>query len=162
MGLLLRIITKPKWLKPDWMDPEEVPADALTDLRSSQNELSVWSVERDKSNLDTVLVAVGSNRERLDKLDYALFDEDILPAIQIKCTKSEGETPHVIANKVMHRDLVELTAQKVAHLARALMPPTEHVRVSERSLQRLLQNALRDGSLDRSRVVDSMLAELEH
>jgi len=160
MALLLRIVTNPKWVRPDWMAPADVPADALSDLRATNNQLSVWSIELDKSNLKAVLVAAASNRKRLDKLDYALIDEQLLFAPAIKCAKSEGITPHLSANSVMHRDLMELTVQKVASLAQIIMP-LERVRVTEKELRHMLLEALKDGVLDRARMARELLMDLE-
>jgi hypothetical protein len=98
MALLLRVVSKPKWVAPDWMPTGDVPADALTDLRADNNELSVWRVEPDQSDLNTALAAMAANRERLDKLDYALIDEAILPGITTKSVCSEGRSPHLAAN----------------------------------------------------------------
>jgi hypothetical protein len=160
MALLLRIISKPKWVAPDWMAEGDVPAEALTDLRADNNELSVWGVEPDRSDLNAALAAVASNRKRLDKLDYTLLDEGILPAIPIKCVRSEGTSPHPAANATMHRDLVELTVRKVAHLAHQMMP-LERVRVTQRQVEALLREALQNGAIDRTRVEPKLLNELE-
>jgi hypothetical protein len=161
MSLLLRIITKPKWVRPDWIAPGDIPADALSDLRATNNELSVWSIELDQSNLNVVLVAAAANRDRLDKLDYTVFDEQLLPALEIKCAKSEGRTPYSSANIAMHRDLVELTVQKVASLAQVMMP-LDHIRVTERQIRRMLLDAIQAGVLDRARILPKLLNDLEH
>lgn len=160
MALLLRVVSKPKWAAPVWMASGDVPADALTDLRSDGNELSVWGVEPDRSNLNVALVAVASNRKRLEKLDYTLVDEAILPTIPIKCVPSEGGTPHPAANATLHRDLVELAARKVADLAQKMMP-LERVRIPEKQVAVLLRDALRSGAIDRARIEPNLLNELE-
>jgi len=160
MALLLRVITKPKWVRPAWMEPGDVPADVLTDLRASNNDLSVWSVEQDRSNLDSVLVAVASSRERLDKIDYALLDEQVLPSLAIRCIRSDASTPHLGANGAMHRDLTELTVKKVASLAEAMMP-LERVRVGEGKIRSMLLGAIQSSVLDRARIAPKLLAELE-
>jgi hypothetical protein len=160
MALLFRIVTNPKWVAPGWMATGEVPADALTDLRSENNELSVWSVEQDRSNVDTALAAAAGARKKLDKIDYTLIDEGILPGIRIKCVKSEGQTPHTTANTSMHHDLTELTVRKISDLAHAMMP-LERMRLSEKKVKRLLQDALQGGALDRARIDPKLLTELQ-
>jgi hypothetical protein len=160
MSLLLRIVTKPKWAMPAWAEPQDLPADLLTDLRTNNNELSVWSIELDRSNLNSVLVAAASCRERLDKLDYALFDEQVLRALVIRCIKSEGATAHITANGAMHRDLTELTVEKIVSLAQVMMP-LERVRVTETQIKFLLLQALQSGALDRGRMAPKLLADLE-
>jgi hypothetical protein len=87
MALLLGNITKPKWEVQSWMVEGDVPADALTDLRADRNELSLWSVVDDLANLNVVLVALASSRQRLDKIDYTLIDEALLPGIPVRCLK---------------------------------------------------------------------------
>jgi hypothetical protein len=142
------------------MAAADVPADALTDLRADHNELSVWRVEPDLANLDVALAALASNRHHLDKLDYTLLDEATLPGIPIKCVRSDGSTPYLAANATVHRDLIELTVQKVARLAEQMIG-LQRVRVSEKQVERLLREALERGALDRTRMASKLLSELE-
>jgi hypothetical protein len=161
MARLLRTVTKPKWEAPDWMAAGDVPADALTDLRADHNELSVWCVEPDDSaSLSEVLAALASRRQTLDKLDYTLLDEAILPTIPIKCVKTDGCTPHSTANVGLHRDLIELTAQKIVRIAVEMMP-LARIRVPQKEVRRLLRDALERGVLDRARIDPHLLGELE-
>ena len=160
MALLMRVVTKPKWIRPDWMSLDDIPADVLSDLRATNNELSVWSTESDRSDLDAVIVAAAASREHLDKLDYTLFDENALSSLGIRCVRSDGETPHRHANKEMHRDLVQLTAQKVVRLAYMMMP-LERVRVSEKQVRLMLTRAIAQGDLERTRIAPKLLADIE-
>jgi hypothetical protein len=159
MALLLRNLTSPKWSAPEWMPSGDVPADALSDLRSSNNALSVWSVALDQADLDLALAALASNRDRLDKLDYTLLDDSILVPLSIKCVDSEANTPYVSANAA-HRDLIELTVKKVARLAEEMMP-LPRVRVPEKRVKQLLVEALEKGALDRALMKPDLLNELE-
>jgi hypothetical protein len=142
------------------MAEADVPADVLTDLRTDHNALSVWRVQPDLANIDVALTALASNRQRLDKLDYTLLDEETLPAMQIRCVMSDGSTPYLVANTTAHRDLVELTVQKVARLAQEMIG-LQRVRVPEKQVKRLLCDALERGVLDRSRIDPRLLVELE-
>jgi hypothetical protein len=161
MALLLRVISRAKWATtPAWMKAGDAPADILSDLRAENNQLSVWSVEPDRSNLDSVVVAIASSRLRLDKLDYALFDEHVLPPLAIRCVRSEGRTPHPRANGAMHRDLTELTVQKVASLAHALMP-AERVRIPEGRIRLMLVGAIQSDAIERGRIDPDLLTALE-
>jgi len=160
MALLLRVITKPKWSRPAWMKPEDAPADALGDLRATDNILSVWSTGTDRSDLNAALLAVASSRMRLDKLDYTLFDEEALGALGIPCIKTDGDSPQLAANGTLHRDLVQLTVQNVAKLAHMMMP-LERVRVPEKQVRLMLVAALKDGLLDRSRISEGLLSQLD-
>jgi len=98
MALLLRTISNAKWVKDDWMVAGDVPADALSDLRTARNALSVWNVDPELENLNGVLTALASNRDQLDKVDYTLIDENLLPIIAIECVKSPANTPYSTLN----------------------------------------------------------------
>jgi hypothetical protein len=159
MALLLRTVSKAKWVPPDWMDAGEVPADALSDLKVTDNAISVWQVEADRTNLEMIITALASSRERLDKIDYTLLDEAVLSEIRIESVNSEAVTPHVQANTA-HRDLVRLTVKKVALLASEMMP-LDRVRIPQKDVKRLLLEALRSGVIDRGRINSGLLGELE-
>lgn len=160
MALLLRIISRAKWIAPNHWKVGDIPADVLTDLRTSENGLSVWKIDADKSNLDSAVIAAASNRDRLDKLDYAIFDETVLSPLGIRCTKSDGNSPHQSANVTMHRDLTELTVEKVAGLA-AVMMPLERVRVSQSKIKCMLLSAINGNVLEKTRIPKTLLAQLE-
>ena len=87
MALLLRALSNSnvKWESagfPEWLPNNELPSDLLKDLRTDNNQLSVWQVKEDKSNLDEVITAIASKRKTLkDNLDYALIKKEIIEKI---------------------------------------------------------------------------------
>ena len=141
------------------MDDTDVPADALTDLRSDNNELSVWAVGPDGPDLTRVLTAFASARNHLDKLDYALIDEDIAKSIPIMVNPSEAATPYSTANR-LHRSLCQLSVKKIAKLAEAIMA-LDKKRISEKQIKTMLVDALKSGALDRTRIDPKLLSQLE-
>src|SRR5687768_15193465 len=155
MAFLLRTISRGKWVPPAWMQTGEVPADALTDLRSKDNILSVWAIDDAQTNLNAVIEAFAADREQLDKLDYTLVEQQLLPPISITVAVVEANTPHATAN-ANHRDLVELTVDKVAALARVMMPLTR-VRIPQTRVKELLTAALSEGRLDRTKMKAELL-----
>ena len=69
MPLFLRIIRKAKWYKNEqvpWLPEGELQADTLTDLSTKSNELSVWHIEDDRSNLEQVVTALAAGRDHLN------------------------------------------------------------------------------------------------
>jgi hypothetical protein len=157
MAVLLRTINKARWFT-EWLPRGEVPADALVDLRSTDNELSFWLVDESRVNLDAVIVALAANRNYLSKLDFAVIDEADVAALGIRSKQTEGDTPDDAVNKTWHRDLVELTGTKVIRLAERL---EAQPRVSEKKVKEMLLKALRDGSLDRTKMSASLVREVE-
>ena len=159
MALLLRVINKAKWDQQyNWLASSDLPADIITDLRTNNNELSVWSVDFDRCNLDVVLAAAAAGREHLDKLDYTLLDEAIPTKISIKCRQSPANTPNQAANS-LHRDLAELTVRKVVDLAHHMMP-LRRERITARQVKELLMDALQKETLDRAKMKPKLLEEL--
>jgi len=160
---LLRKITKAKWYDTPWLQNGEVPADALVDLRTQNNELSVWRIEPDRANLNAVIAALASNKtDRLANLDYVLLDEEVVIALGIQSVKSDGDSPHRHANSHWHWDLVHLTAAKVLGLAREMKRrEAEHKRVQHTAVREILRAALQGGELDRDVVKADLLDQLE-
>ena len=160
---LLRKITKPKWYDLPWLPAGDVPADALVDLRTQKNELSVWRVEPGEGNLNAVIAALASNKtDRLDNLDYVLIDEEVVTNLGIQYVKTDGDSPHSDANSRWHCDLVELTGAKVLGLAREMKRrQAEHKRVQHTAVRDILKAALQAGALQRASVNEGLLAALE-
>jgi hypothetical protein len=78
MPLILRKIRKARWYQYDrsdfpWLLEEDIPADPLGDLATNDNELSVWQINDDKSNLPRVAAALAANCDDISNLDYALI-----------------------------------------------------------------------------------------
>src|SRR5262245_1715293 len=116
---LLRKITKAKWYDDESIPVGEIQADALTDLRTDKNALSVWSVELDESSLAAVIAALASNKTaHVSKVDYVLLDDDVIARLDLRPVKSDGDSPHHEANTRWHLDLTGLTVSKIAGLAR--------------------------------------------
>lgn len=158
MAFLVRAISKPKWVRPDWLPLGDAPGDALSDLRTTNNALSVWMLDDGRLNLPRILEALASNRERLDKLDYTIIDEQAVRSIPVTIEEADGDTPHATANTI-HRDLTELSAFKLTLLA-SEMVPLERFRLTQRQVTNLLLTALQEGRLDRGRLRETLLAEL--
>lgn len=160
---LLRKITKAKWYDQSWLPQGEVPGDALVDLRTQKNELSVWRIEPGETNLNAVIAALASNKtDRLDNLDYVLVDEDVVGQLGIQSVLSEGDSPHPHANTHWHVDLVELSGSKVLALAHEMKRlQGEHKRVQPKVVREILKAALRGGELRRESLMPELLADLE-
>jgi hypothetical protein len=160
---LLRKISKAKWFSPEWLEEGEVPGDALVDLRTQKNELSVWRVDPVGRNLNAVIAALASNKtDRVDNLDYVLVDEEVLTQLGIRTVQSEGQSPHPQANSNWHVDLVELSGARILNLAHEMKRrQAEHKRVQHKVVREILRAALQGGELQRQSLNVKLLAELE-
>lgn len=123
MGLLLRTVRHSRWLKDSarpWLERGDVPADSLADLPTTDQTLSVWSIESDRANLERVVRAVAVGKQKLDHSGWVLFDSAILEPLGIGLVEVEGRSKDKGANS-WHRDLVDLSGLKLVGLARGIL-----------------------------------------
>lgn len=163
MPLLLRKIRKSKWYKPDsllWLKPDEIQADALGDIVTSSNALSVWLVEDDKSNLEEVIVALAVCGDTISNFDYTLIDVDLLSNIDIKIETKEGLSPYSRANH-WHRDIVELTTSKILKLAEAIFFHSDRKRVAEKQVLTWVKVVIQNGQIDRTKLTSGITKRLD-
>lgn len=148
MPYFLRKIRKGRWLMPDvgfrWLEENDIPADPLADLTTKENQLSVWHVEDDRSNLDNILVGLAVPRDHLDHIDYDLIADGCIQKLGIRATKVADNTlgPEV---REWHYHLQELSAGKVTLLAKEMLPSTHRERVHWKRLRDLLLRAIEEG-----------------
>jgi len=155
--LLLRAIRKSRWNKTNcpWLAKDDIQADLLRDFETKDNTLSVWLVQDDRSNLNDVLLALGASRDTASNLDYTIFDVGLLANINIKLEINAGNTLYAKAN-CWHRDLVELTANKIVKLAESLLKDAELERFSEKEMIKLIQDAVNNKQIDRTKLKPSI------
>lgn len=164
MPFLLRTIRKAKWYKNEnvpWLAEDELQADALADLSTKDNELSVWHIEDDRSNLEQVVTALAAGRDYIANLDYALFDQQILSAINIKIKDTKGGSPDEKVNS-WHRDLVELSATKLMELAKAIQTKAVKERVLPKDIVRLIKQAVESGRINRAKLKPGVVGKIEN
>jgi hypothetical protein len=160
---LLRSIRKGRWHEIMGTSPtdEQIRKGPLRDFASDDNTLSVWRIEEDRSNLEQVAVALSSKRDSFTNFDYVLVDEALLTEINIKIEQMDGDSPDQEANIRWHRDLVELTDSKLIDLVRAVAEKGETTRIPEKTIARLIQEAVDAGRLDRTRLNKKLAVKLK-
>ena len=141
MPFILRKIRKSRWYDHNdisWLSLGELQADALNDLETEDNRLSVWHIEDNKSNLDQVITALALNSDSPSIFDFALVDLAVLQKINAKVEPVEAQSPYAEANR-WHCDLFELTGRKRLDLAEAMSNRTNRQRYKR---SRVLQLAI--------------------
>jgi len=159
----LRKIRKAKWYKNEnvsWLAEGELQADALSDLETKNNELSVWYVEDDKSNLEQIAAALAASGDAISNLDYALLDQEVLSEVSIKVRNTRGGSPDKKVNS-WHRDLVELSATALFELAKAIQTKATKERILPRDIGRLIKRAVDAGQIDRTKLKPGVAAKLD-
>jgi hypothetical protein len=149
MPLLLRKIRQARWYDHKavpWLPEGSLQADALSDLKTEYNALSVWQVKDDKSNLEDIVTALAAECAGPTNLDYAIFDQALLLSIDVEVTRTPGQTSYAKASD-WHRDLPELTAEKLMDLAGIIMTQAKRERLAERKIFSLVKGAVDRGEI---------------
>jgi hypothetical protein len=147
---LLRKIRKAKWYKNEgvsWIPDDELQADALSDIATKANELSVYSVKEDKSDLDWVIAALATTSEHLSNFDYALIDTKFLDELNIIYKQTDGTTMDDEVNQ-SHFDIIELTASKLLQLA-YIIKDSDRDRYSVKKVAQLIVNSIENERINR-------------
>lgn len=168
MPLVFRKIKKSKWYKNDavpWLGPDDLQADAIGDLRTKGNVLSVYFVEDDnEKSLERLITALAVNRQgkSIEEFEYALFGEDILTEIGIKITREEGDTADSLVN-TWHRNLIELTTEKIVRLANGIRMHGKKQRVLGKRIRGMIIEAMIANRIARDKMKLSVetIGELE-
>jgi len=137
-----------------WLDPEiskelhgaQVQADAMKNFRTSENTLSVFIAD-DANKIPRILAAIAANSTSIDKVDYAIFDTNILDQHGIKYKKCLGDTPDEDVNQ-LHVDLEYLTAFQVCSLAQDIQDKGSLDRFSKKCIKDAITNGINNKYLN--------------
>ncbi len=155
--LLLRMISRAKWLRDahPWLLTDEIQSDALSDLKTDGNKLSVWEILEDQSNLEQVLGALASNWDKPQHLDYVIVESNLLagPGLSLKLEKEdEGATKHRAADRQWHYNLCELTATSVLGLAGIVDRAESKARVTKKRIIAILREEVGANRIEGTRL----------
>jgi hypothetical protein len=140
---------KTLWTKapdgPPWLQQGELQADALSEIRSEENRLSIYIVNDDAGvTLERILSALAARRDFVAQLDYITFDIAMVGALNIAQANTAGETPDGLVNQ-NHIDLTELSSARLAAFGLALQQQGALFRKNDRAIGKLINISLRDG-----------------
>ena len=164
MPLLLRITRRAKWYKnPNvpWLPAGELQADALGDLNTKVNELSVWYIDEDRTNFERVISALAAKRDVAANFDYALIDSEEISDLNLKMVQTPGDSLDEEANKSWHRDIRELTASLLFELARAIRAKGEIDRIDWKDVGAWLGDSISDGKIDENQLKEGVRLKLQ-
>ena len=138
------------------MKENDFQADALVDLSTKNNILSVWYVKDDKSNLERIISALAANCDDVSNFDYALFGYNSIETININIRNSSGTSPDQLVNSNWHYELIELSANQILNLAGFISREGEVKRITEQQVKRLIGKAISYKFLDNERINDKI------
>jgi hypothetical protein len=148
MPLLLRTVKQNRWHKDaaaPFLANDDVPADPLGDLNTSDNLLSVWVLSEDNANLERVVRAVAIGKQNIDHAGYVTFDSKVLEDAGIQVVEEPGTTKDTEAN-AWHRNLV-LSGNKVVALAKGILRDGASGQILRQRLKDLISEGVQQGHL---------------
>lgn len=165
MTFLARKVARAKWEASGGIEPQEIPADAVTtDLRTTGNKLSFWKCgTAAEEELRRVVLALASAAERIDTVDIVWVAKAALEATGVALEVSDGRTPvaDMVKNHmdVLRLDLVRLgkVAQQVANAVRQ----EQHLRLTRKEVVRILTDAVEAKVVGTSSLEDKVREDVE-
>ncbi|MCH8243872.1 MAG: hypothetical protein IH897_14850 [Planctomycetes bacterium] len=159
-------ISRAKWQRKDYLAENEIRADAITSLRTSDDRLSWWRCADDEEDVAQVALAlaVGPKINRIDKFDIFVLPESILAEAGLASESTEGETA-VKDLRARHVDLVKLDVERLAKVARILDPRIRSgekvVQFTKAQLITLVTTAIHDKRLDADDLNENLRNKLD-
>lgn len=161
MSFVLRKLNNKAAFHPvDWIEEGNVQADVFSSLRTTGNSLSVWVIDKDRTNLNRIVAAMAAGRDTLDKLDYALIDKQELDPLGIQSIQEKGKSADENANISWHEDIKELSGIKLLDLAVLIKAKAELKRVQKNDIRNLIVNSINRGYISPSRIKDQLREKL--
>lgn len=119
MPYFLRAINRENWPEPEEnVTAHDLDADALNDLKTQDNTLSVWYAEDDEE-LRKAIVAYLASMDKwveLEEVDFVEIDAEDVKAAGIQLEKTPNFT-YIHDYENMHRDLASLKYDSIEQLA---------------------------------------------
>ena len=167
MLLIIRKVDKrPFWDRnappvESWLKPEDLAADALQEIRTTENRLSVYLIDSLESpGLNRLLAALAACRDFIANLVYAALDAHLLNDLQIRLEETPGETPDEEVNK-WHRDLIELTASKLSDFGLAIRKHAKISRKHPKDIKELIKQGIRSNQIEQARLKQNLANEIK-
>jgi len=139
-----------RWLHEPGLAGDELQADALFDLRTTGNKLSVFELV-EPITAERITVAVAAGKERPSDTGYVIFDSGELTALGIGVESTPGGSADTEVN-TLHRNLDIASDTKLLAFARNVVAPSEKVPIISERLAQLFQAGLESGQLEEGRV----------
>jgi len=168
---LLRKIRRAKWHQLGhtdipWLGEDDIQADALGDLKTERNALSVWWIMDDMSNFHRIAAAIMASGETFASLDYALLDKDEVEnaGIQIDENSEGATTPDGEVNQSWHYHFTELSLAKILILVKMIKSDVSsnfsERRIKEKCIGTCIAQGIELCQIDRNKVEEGVINKL--
>lgn len=143
-----------------WLEKNDIAADAVTDLETRENDLSIFVINDDLSQLDRCLSALAANRMRLKPLDYILFDTRVIDQLQLETNDLEGNLRDKEVNK-LHRNIIKLSANKLIKLSNIIMDSCIPNRILDDQVADIIVNSITNKWIEEKSINEKLLEDIK-
>lgn len=127
--------------------PGELPADALPDLKTLENALSVYFLDDGgEVSAERVIGALAAKRDHVANVTFITFDVGLLQELGLETNEALGQTLDAGVN-ACHRDLIHLTARKVAELGSCMRARGQLQRIPVNQVGKIINSSVRAGHI---------------
>lgn len=121
MAYLVRKVSRAKW-PDDMCNPSEIPGDAISELRTTKNTLSLWRIE-DESDLKSAALALAasSSTSKIEQVSVVWIPEELFAKNGIQLDDSSPGDTVVFDLANTHRDLCNVTYSTLGDVAQIIM-----------------------------------------
>lgn len=125
---------------------------ALRDLQLSNDRLSVFVVDGDKSNLERIVAGLATTNTRSPgDVEFFLLDVQEIETLGITLEETEANTADKTVNSA-HRHLVISGKDQLEQLAQALVSKGENDVILEKEIIQLICQGIKSGEIDRNEI----------
>lgn len=155
---------KAKWEQSKSKKVEDLSSDIITNcLKTSNETLSLWCIT-DDSEIDDAIIALSSNRELIQKLDYIIIPDKYIDTYKLKLKDNSGGSPYGSFNS-KHRDIININYSLLGVISEMILDiinnkDGEIVRVYEDQIKEKLKSALNRNILNTNSMNKKLLEKL--
>ena len=144
-----------KWLPDrdislDWLDTDDVEADAVSDLRTRDNTLSIFEIENE-TMAKRAIATVSAGSTSHNYIGYIMFDDDFLNRLTIEIDDEKGHTNDTEVD-LWHRNIINLSGKKLVQLGIALKQQDNFQFLLPDELIDILCHSIQQGFLKRKNI----------
>ena len=164
MGYYVRKISRSKW--PDKpCDIKLLKSDAIADIRTQGNDLSVWKID-DLSQLDhaALALACSSKTEKIESITLVWIDEDEIIRYGIDVDATQPGDTIIPDLAVGHRNFSNLTYGKLGDISNLIMKEIGTdccKRYTRSTLRDFFKSAFDDHKIDEAKCMPKLLEDIK-
>lgn len=167
--MLIRMISSiAKWRNTIGREGALFSGDAISDLRTTNNTISVWYVpDEQPDDIDKIALALASQRDNFSKLVLVKLSEEFIQKHSIETRQVKAENSPIKDESVlaMHHDIIEVDYWHLGFIAEHICELIDHgegiTTYSVQQMKKMLIEAYQKDELDVSKMKDELCKKIQ-